>query len=233
MLLLKWIVSSLLFISCSLLANGGVYLDATRIIYHENDAARSIKVTNSSEELPYLIRSWISSHESDRIDKWVITPPVYRLNERNAIQLRITNLDKSMLPADRESLFFLNVLSIPGNEKGNDKDAASLSGAINIAINTRVKLFYRPQALKEIDSNGAHKKLIFKAEEGKLAMTNPTPFHLNFLSIQINGVAKKIERQMIPPFSTVKIDHETIPRVVSYRALNDFGGEISVTKKIL
>ncbi|EHN6391569.1 fimbria/pilus periplasmic chaperone [Salmonella enterica] len=141
MAIIKWIV---LFFSIHVFnvhATGGTYLDATRVIYNENTGAKAVKVTNISADYPYLVRSWVSSADTDGADdKWVITPPVYRLNENSAIQLKITNIDSSTLPIDRESLFFLNVLTIPGDSSKNEKDVSeSLSGKINIALNTKIK----------------------------------------------------------------------------------------------
>ncbi|VAL10001.1 fimbria/pilus periplasmic chaperone [Enterobacter hormaechei] len=122
MAIIKWIVFFFSMHIFTVYANGGTYLDTTRVIYNENNGAKAVKVTNTSADYPYLVRGWVSSADTDGADdKWVVTPPVYRLNENSAIQLKITNIDSSKLPKDRESLFFLNVLTIPGDSSKNKK----------------------------------------------------------------------------------------------------------------
>lgn len=46
------------------------------------------------------------------------------------------------LPADHESLFWLNIKSIPSVEKRDN--------TLQLAIKTRIKLIYRPEALKGV-----------------------------------------------------------------------------------
>ncbi|HBA9587406.1 TPA: fimbria/pilus periplasmic chaperone [Escherichia coli] len=71
-----------------------------------------------------------------------ITPPIIRLNEKENIQLRINKLsDIESLPTDRESVFSINVMGIPTEDKSNS------GGRIKIAINTKIKLFYRPESI--------------------------------------------------------------------------------------
>lgn len=49
-----------------------------------------------------------------------ITPPIVRLNENESIQLRINKLsDIESLPTDRESVFSINVMGIPPEDKSN------------------------------------------------------------------------------------------------------------------
>lgn len=85
---------------------GGTWLDATRIIYNEKDTSRSVKISSTSSDIPYLVRAWVTRVDNMAVaDKWVVTPPVYRLNENGAVQLRLYLLDNSGLPGDRESVF--------------------------------------------------------------------------------------------------------------------------------
>ncbi|WP_163540299.1 fimbrial biogenesis chaperone, partial [Klebsiella pneumoniae] len=64
------------------------------------------------------------------------------VNEHNGQQLRIKKLPSS-LPADRESVFFLNVLDIPPRPENLQNQ-----NTVQLAIKSRIKLFYRPAALK-------------------------------------------------------------------------------------
>jgi fimbrial chaperone protein len=228
------LISALSLTSFSVLASGGVYLDATRIIYNETDTAKSVKVVNSSKELPYLLRTWISTDKQDNANGWVVTPPIYRLNASNAIQLKLTNSNSELLPQDRESVFFLNVLSIPGEPEGkNSEHSADLSGKITVALNTRIKVFYRPQKVADQNSDKAFEQLRIKNSGNKLLIDNPTPYHINFSEFKINGLKKKLENPMVSPFSQLALATSEKTVSVSYRIINDFGGEVSVSKNIM
>lgn len=58
-------------------------------------------------------------------------------------QVKIQGLpDIHKLPADRESIFYFNVREIP--PKSNK------ANTLQIALQTRIKLFWRPKALKKL-----------------------------------------------------------------------------------
>lgn len=211
-------------------ANGGVWLDATRIIYNQSDNAKSIKVNNSSSEIPYLIRAWVTEVNSSESDKkWVVTPPIYRLNEESAIQLKLALLDKLSLPADRESLFYLNTLSIPGEPKDVTKmENDTLEGKITIAINSKIKIFYRPDSLLDVEMSKEYKKLEFSAKNKNITIKNPTAFHMNFLELKVDGVNYSIDRHMVAPFSTVTFSTKSEPKKLDFRLINDFGGKTAL-----
>lgn len=58
--------------------------------------------------------------------------------------IRIIKTDTN-LPKERESLFWLNVQEIPPKPEAKDGDGSMLA----IAMNNRVKLIYRPTAIKD------------------------------------------------------------------------------------
>lgn len=212
-------------------SNGGTWLDATRIIYKQSDSSRAVKITNTSADIPYLVRAWVTPVDSNDVATyWAVTPPVYRLNEKEAVQLKINALNVSGLPKDKESVFYLNALSIPGSPSAQSKSVDdALGGKIVIALNTKIKLFYRPAALENIDVLLEYKKLRFTVNGKTVSIKNPTPFSMNFGEIKINGVNHEIPRQMIAPFSSVDISTPSIPEKLTYRLINDFGGETAAT----
>lgn len=61
-----------------------------------------------------------------------------KVNEHNGQQLRIKKLPSS-LPADRESVFFLNVLDIPPRPENLQNQ-----NTVQLAIKSRIKLFTGP-----------------------------------------------------------------------------------------
>ncbi|MCV5920354.1 fimbria/pilus periplasmic chaperone, partial [Escherichia coli] len=72
---------------------------------------------------------------------FIITPPLFKLDpEKNNI-LRIVNITHG-LPQDRESVYWVNVKAIPS--KSDDSENKNV---LQIAVRTRIKLFYRPAGL--------------------------------------------------------------------------------------
>lgn len=209
--------------------SGGISLDATRVIFNKSDLVKAVKVTNSSKENVFLMRAWISDiNTNDVIDEWVVTPPIYKLDNDSAIQVKISSLNPSAFSQDRESVFYLNVLTIPSTEKVKMTSPEVAKGQINIALNTKIKVFYRPDKIANVNLLKEYAKIDFKLVGGKVSITNPTPYYINFHEIKINNKDYKIDKQMVAPFSSVAIDVKGNPNVVTYRIINDFGG---VTQK--
>lgn len=79
---------------------------------------KSINVRlNNGDSTPSLIQAWLdtgdpsSPPDSVRVP-FIITPPVFRMEPLSGQTMRIMYTGEK-LPADRESLFWLNVLDIP------------------------------------------------------------------------------------------------------------------------
>lgn len=75
----------------------------------------SISVDNPDNE-PYLIQSWLDNQQSG-VDKiaFIITPPLFRLDGHQENMLRIVRVGDD-LPKDKESLYWMNIKSIPSTE---------------------------------------------------------------------------------------------------------------------
>ena len=118
------------------------------------------------------------------------------------------------MPADRESMFWLNIKSIAPTQK---EDANKLQ----INVKSRFKLFYRPQGLKG-EAKDAWMHLTFSVQGNQLVANNPTPYHISLFSLTVGGKALA-EPGMIAPLSTRRWTiNGSGP--VKWRAINDFGG---------
>lgn len=84
------------------------------------------------------------------------------------------------LPQDRESLYWLNIKAIPSSKHVEGVNT------LQIAINTRIKLLYRPSAVKGKPEDMAD-KLEWHREGNDLVVNNPTPFYMNFQAVTLNG----------------------------------------------
>lgn len=202
----------------SLLAaeSGGITIGGTRLIYKETKKEVSLSVANS-DSAPYLIQSWAETHAggSDKAP-FIVTPPLFRLEANQQSLLRIVKTGSS-LPENKESLFWLNVKSIPSGK------AKSGVNTLQIAIKTRIKLIYRPTSVKGSPGDEAE-KLIWRINGNRLTVDNKTPFIMNFQMVKV-GTSDVKDATYVLPMSTATY---SIPKgssgKVSWKLINDYGG---------
>ena len=129
--------------------------------------------------------------------------------------MRITQTS-SALPQDRESVYWLNTLAIPPSTK--DKNT------LQFAINTRIKLIYRPAALNDKKAvEAAYQQAKFARSGNKISVSNPTPYYLNLTKVTINNNELN-EGFMVPPNSSLEIPNVPVGNSVTWQAINDYGG---------
>lgn len=98
-------------------ANAGVVVGGTRVIYDGNKKEASVAV-NNPDTTPYLIQSWIDTQnkgsDAGKIP-FIITPPLYRLEggQKNVERIVLTGA----LPQNQESLYWLNIKAIPSAKR--------------------------------------------------------------------------------------------------------------------
>ncbi|WP_141124971.1 fimbrial biogenesis chaperone, partial [Salmonella enterica] len=222
--------------------DGGVSLGATRVVFPSDKNSVVLAVNNSSSSATWLLRAWISEYGHDvqsskKEEPFVITPPLYRLESSDKIQLRINKTQADKLPVDRESVFYINVLAIPPETKiqaeGKDK-AESMGGHIQFAINNRIKLLYRPQDIN--DQNEIKKALLslkITRQGQEISVDNNSPYYFTLANIKINGhnLPESVINStdfMVPPFG-----HMTFPapgaRDMVWDTINDYGAFVKGT----
>ena len=187
-------------------ADAGIVLSGTRIVYPGNKQEVTVSLRNTSSHA-LLIQSWIDTGDPlmmpEKINvPFVIMPPITRINGGGKQSLRIV-YTKKQLPEDRESVFWLNVLAVP------PKSSDSESYKLNIAYQTRIKLFYRPESLN-IDAGTAPSKLQWKKEQNKVSAYNPTPYYISLLSVTDSSKKKDLVAQgkMIAPYGSIIFSRE-------------------------
>ena len=180
----------------SLQVQAGVIINGTRVIYPGDDSEITVQVTNNGKR-PVLVQSWLDTGDSpDTITTpFVLTPPINRLDAGKAQSLRVAAISTTSLPKDRESLFWLNVLEIPGRP-GTDFKAENY---LQLAVRSRIKFFWRPASLRE-GVTSAPKSLGWSASAQGLKVTNPTPYYISLATVTIGG--KTTEVDMVDPFSS-------------------------------
>lgn len=209
----------------STLAHSAITLNADRLVYNEKEGDASITV-HSNEERAYLIQSWIDAGDSSAAKKlpFVVTPPLFRLTPKSDNVIRIVYLGNG-LPADRESLFWLDVKGVPGL---NDAEA-KVENRMVLAINNRIKFFFRPAGLKGDPGEGV-KNLRWSRSGNSVTVNNSSPFNLVLSDIIVDKetipVSVVDNNTVIPAFGskTYSIKHALAGgAAVEWDAINDFG----------
>lgn len=198
-------------------AQAGVVIGGTRLIYDGAKKESSLSVSNP-DKVPYLIQSWIETlNGGAEKAPFMITPPLFRLDGGQDNVLRVVRAGGN-LPGDRESLYWMNIKSIPSAEKKGGQNT------LQVAVKTRIKLIFRPQGLKGVPEEVAD-KLTWKRSGNQLQVTNPTPFYMNFQQVTLGGREIK-DVTFVAPMSSASF---ALPAGVtggslSWKIISDYGG---------
>lgn len=230
--------SGLLFNATSVLA--GIVINSTRVIYPEEKSEVTVRL-ESENDYPSLVQSWIDSGNKDESIKkikvpFLLLPPITRIEPHQGQTLRINYLGEGFaLPADRESVFWLNVLDIPPRSSGKAENL------LQMAIRTRIKLFFRPQALKDISSADAAEKVIWRRvnvdKKALLEADNRSPFYVSITSVEATSGNRTFnaEGKMIAPFSKATYafdDNNLSVSKFKYFYINDYGASVPIEREI-
>lgn len=210
----------------STLANAGVALGATRVIYPAGQKQVLLPVTNNDPESIFLIQSWIDNAKDTKDNQFVITPPLFSMKGKKENTLRIIDASNNQLPTDRESLFWINVKAIPSMDKSR-KDQNTLQ----LAIISRIKMFYRPSDLS-IAPDKAPEKLRFRRNANTLLVSNPTPYYLTVTNLKAGS--KELQNTMVPPMGEISVPLPAgATGEITYQTINDYGALTKRTQGIM
>ncbi|RNW13690.1 molecular chaperone, partial [Serratia nematodiphila] len=184
----------------------------------------SLSVSNQNKQLPYLAQGWLEDEQGNKIQSpLTVLPPVQRIEPGKPSQVKIQALPAAkLLPQDRETLYYFNLREIP--PKSNKPNS------LQIALQTRIKLFYRPAAIAP-ERNAApwQEQLTLSKQGDKYIVNNPTPYYVTIVDAATRkGVegAKGFEPFMVPPKGntplTVSAASVGGSPVLTY--INDYGG---------
>lgn len=215
-------------------AQAAIALDRTRVIYPGSEKSVSLTVRNQNPELPYLAQGWLENAEGVKLDNqspFAVLPPVQRVEPDSQTQVKIQALPgASQLPQDRESLFYFNLREIPPQ---SDKP-----NVLQIALQTRIKMFYRPtelaaEAAKQ-QTAPFQEKIILEKSGDSYTVKNPTPYYVTLVGASAKkggDVIAGFEPMMVPPLSSAKIGGSAAALgsnpVLVY--VNDYGGQPALT----
>ena len=210
--------------------SANLVISNTRVIYNSPMHDVTVNIANVGLR-PSLLQAWIDRGNPDTAPDeddvpFTIVPPVARVNGGQSQTLKIT-WNGDPLPADRESVFYLNVMDIPPEPSGASRSDHSY---IQFAIRTRIKLFFRPQGLSG-RADSAARQLVWQQIGHVVRLYNPTPFHVSINQIRDSSgrVPVSSAMGMVPPFgsSEFKLAPAASPHKggdLQIESINDYGG---------
>lgn len=215
------VLCATLLMTTSYGAQAAIALDRTRAVFNGSEKSISLNISNENKNLPYLAQTWLEDEDQNKITAGplVVTPPVQRLEPGNKAMLRVMATPAAkQLPADRESLFYFNLREVPPR---SDKP-----NVLQIALQTKIKLFYRPAGIVAAPGKVWQDQLVLHAEGNGYRIENPTPYYITVIGLGATESQSEngaFESVMIAPKSSaqVKSGNFSTPHLTY---INDYGG---------
>lgn len=204
-------------------------LNGTRFIYEGGSKNISFEVTNHASDT-WGGQVWIDN-VSQPVDSvsLIPAPTFFKVDGDQKQVVRVLAVNDSQLPKDRESLFRLNVQEIPPAPKSG-------GNVLSMAMNTQVKLIYRPKALSAGRQN-AEKQLRIEQRGGTSVLINPTPYYFAVMALH-SGATSKAPEISVPnaraslgtmgPHAEVPLG-KVINLPVTVETIDDYGASRSYT----
>lgn len=212
----------ILILPSTVLAN--IIINGTRVIYHEGTDSVNIQLTNNGD-LASLVQSWIddgdiNSTPEDANSPFYLYPPIVKIAGRQGQTLKIKNTDKTS-SGNIEQVYYLNILDIPEN-------AEALKGKsyLQLAMKTRIKIFYRPEGLTD-NPERINEKVTYQLNGNKVLVKNNSQYHFTIVSISTQETPRLTltDSEMIPPQSSRELPliNRLISNSVVVIYVDDFG----------
>lgn len=225
-------------------AKGGVTPEVSRVVFPEQSTEESLQVFNVNR-YPVLVQAWIDNGDigalpQDSKAPIIVLPPIFRMDPGDQINVRLINSGSS-LPADRESLFWLNLYEIPASEQRGDAAAQT----VTVTMRTQIKVFARPAKLPyppgELPKRVTF-ALVHRAGRWTLNVGNPTPYYATFGTLRIAvagaGVPQTLRADMVAPFSQIAVDVGAVRATpgeqvhVQFTLLDDDGNPVGGEREV-
>lgn len=237
-------ITSLAWLSICCLASpafADISISATRIIYPAEKKEITFTVNNAGKKTS-LIQTWLDEgNPKDTPDNttapFVLSPPIAVLPSEKGQNVRVRFTGETTLPADKESLFWVNVLEVPENTDDPNQ--------LRIGIRSRVKFFYRPEKLATPPDNAPEQlswQLQHKNGKWYASIHNASPYYITFSNISINTPSVKgsidldPQKSMISPGGdsefSIRPSKEEMKPGINFSIINDYGGSSHFTGKL-
>ncbi|EGT3611501.1 fimbrial chaperone [Morganella morganii] len=221
-----WLLACLLISSQSMAA---FTLNGTRFIYEGGSKNISFEVTNHAPDT-WGGQVWIDniSQPADSVSL-IPAPTFFKVDGDHKQVVRVLGVNDTQLPKDHESLFRLNVQEIPPAPKSG-------GNVLSMAMNTQVKLIYRPEALAA-DRRDAEKQLRIEQRGGTSVLVNPTPYYFAVMALHSGATDKgtvisvpdaQVSLNTMVPYAEVPLG-KVVSLPVTVEAIDDYGATRSYT----
>ena len=206
-------------------AMAGISLSSTRLVFDGQHKEAGITVRNSGADV--LIQSWIDTDSSETAAvPFAVTPPLVRVSGDEQQILRVI-YEGAGMPTDRESVVWLNVQEIPQSAKS--------ANTLQLAVRQRIKVFFRPPALKNnayLAPSELTWRLTERAGKSLLVVNNPGQYHVSIADITLQSGAineQPFDSMMIAPgeqkeFSLKQLNNANTARLL-FSSINDYGAQ--------
>lgn len=228
---------ALLFCSSSM---ASVVITGTRQIYPAKQKEITVKLNNDGGK-PALVQAWVDSGDTASTPAtakapFVLTPPLARIDPGKGQSLRMM-FTGAALPANKESVFWLNVLEIP--PKAQEAD----TNILQMAFRSRIKVFYRPEGLAGTPDEAIEQVQwrVVSASNGQgyaLEAHNPSAFHVSLVVLTLVAGAERNDSEdgMVAPGERKQFALPTLKALpasgaqVEFSAINDYGTQVPVRR---
>ncbi|MEM6160433.1 fimbria/pilus periplasmic chaperone [Erwinia sp. P6884] len=210
-------------------AYAAIALDRTRVIFDGGKNSMSLNIANKNKELPYLAQGWIEDASGNKIDSpLIVLPPLQRMEPAAKSQVKIQTLPAiNQLAQDKETLYYFNLREIPPR--------SNKANTLQIALQTRIKMFYRPHALiknamEMIDT--WKQDITLTREGGKYRVNNNSPYFFTVATVMSGGKdVSGMKPVMIAPKSSelLSASADNIGSAPALTFINDYGGRPTLT----
>ncbi|WP_420994769.1 fimbrial biogenesis chaperone [Cupriavidus sp. 30B13] len=226
-------------------ARAAIVIQGTRVVFPADSREVTLRINNPGTG-PVLVQSWLDDGHADIPPEkvqvpFVLAPSVARVEPGKGTVLRISYTGEA-LPADRESLFWLNVLEVPPKQD-------STENVLQFAFRSRIKVFFRPVGLTDVDAAPARltwRLASVDRPDGKagkqlaVEASNPTPYYVSFgfVEARLDGKSVLMPGGMVAPHATQAF---VLPDVrpgshakasVRFEVINDYGGRSTEEKPL-
>jgi len=219
-------------------AQASVVLNNTRVVYEASEREVSVKVNNNGST-PVVIQSWIDSGEVDKDPSllkvpFILMPALTRVEAGRGQTLRLTYAAEPG-SSPRESVYYLNVLEIPPKAVAEqDKNL------VQVALRTRVKVFYRPKGLLGSAAE-APSQLVWSVAQVAggwvLQCFNPGAYHVSMSEIflQSQGKSAAVGDGMVAPGERMSLTLPERPAAgsqIKFMSIDDYGAARENTRAL-
>jgi len=210
-------------------ASAAISLDRTRVIFDGKAKSASLSISNQNTQLPYLAQTWIEDEKGNKINSPLTAlPPLQRVEPGKKSQVKVQALPAvNALAQDRETLYYFNLREIPPK---SDK-----ANTLQIALQTRIKLLYRPAALHIAQNSPAPQEQLTLTRKGdRYLVNNPTGYYITLIDGGASKQGNSLEDfkpLMVAPKSSGELNVTAAQLGTSpvLKYIDDYGGRPSLS----